>query len=54
MLIEHRQRDVGQQRGEDAALRRAGDGVLQVTEFGEDPGLEERLNQQQHALVLDP
>jgi integrase len=43
MLIEHRQRDVGQQRGQDAALRRAGQGVPLIAEFGEDPGLEERL-----------
>jgi len=35
-------------------LRRAGIGVLHLTEFGEDPGLEERLDQPQHALVLDP
>lgn len=54
VLIEHRQRDVGQQRGQDAALRRAGLGVLDLAEFGEDPGLEERLDQPQHPLVLDP
>jgi DNA invertase Pin-like site-specific DNA recombinase len=39
---------------EDAALRRASMGVLAVAEFGEDPGLEERLDQRQHALVFDP
>jgi DNA invertase Pin-like site-specific DNA recombinase len=38
----------------DAALRRAGPGVLLVAGFGEDPGLEERLNQCQDALVFDP
>ena len=38
----------------DAALRRAGPGVLVLPEFGEHPGLEERLDQRQHALVLDP
>jgi len=54
VLIEHRQRDVGQQRRQDAALRCAGAGVLVVAEFGEDPGLEERLDQPQHTLVLDP
>ena len=54
VLIEHRQGDVGHQRGQDAALRRAGVGVLALAELGEDPGLEERLDQRQHALVLDP
>jgi site-specific DNA recombinase len=39
---------------EDAALRRAGQGVLPVAELGEHPGFEERLNQRQNALVLDP
>ena len=39
---------------EDAALRRAGTGVLMVAGFGEDPGLEKRLDQRQHALVFDP
>lgn len=29
-------------------------GVLVVAEFGEDPGLEERLDQLQHPLVFDP
>jgi hypothetical protein len=29
-------------------------GVLPFAEFGEDPGLQERLDQRQHALVLDP
>ena len=41
-------------RGEDAALRRAGVAVLDLAELGEDPGFEERLDQAQHALVLDP
>jgi len=54
VLIEHRQRDVGQQRRQNAPLRRAGVGVLEVAEFGEDPGFEERLDQPQHSLVLDP
>jgi Recombinase zinc beta ribbon domain len=39
---------------EDASLRRAGPGVLAVAELGEDPGLEERLDQREHTLVLDP
>ena len=52
VLIEHRQRDVGQQRRQNATLRRAGVGVLVLAEFGEDPGLKERLDQQQHTLVL--
>jgi len=41
-------------RSQDATLRRAGVRVLVFAEFGEDPGLEERLDQQQHPLVLDP
>jgi hypothetical protein len=35
-------------------LRRAGPGVLAVAELGEDPGLEEGLDQREHTLVLDP
>ena len=41
-------------RSQDAALRRAGPSVLVLAELGEHPGLEERLDQRQHALVLDP
>ena len=54
VLIEHAQRDVRQQRGQDPSLRGPGRGVPLLTEFGEDPGLEERLDQGQHALVLHP
>ncbi len=36
------------------ALRGAGVGVLVFAEFGQDPGLEERLHQRQHTLVGDP
>ena len=39
---------------DDAALRRAGPGLLTLAELGQDPGLEERLDQREHALVLDP
>src|SRR5262249_12541338 len=39
---------------EDASLRRAGVGVLDLAGLGQDPGFEERLDQSQHALVLDP
>ena len=35
-------------------MRRAGEGFAVLAEFGEHPGLEERLHQRQHALVLDP
>ena len=35
-------------------MRRAGVGFPVLAELGEDPGLEERLDQRQHALVLDP
>jgi site-specific DNA recombinase len=38
----------------DAALRRAGVGVPVLTEFGQYPGFEERLDQPEHPLVLDP
>ena len=54
VLIEHAERDVGQQRGQDPSLRGPGRGVPLLTELGEDPGLEERLDQGQHALVLHP
>jgi len=39
---------------DDAALRRAGPGILTAAGLGKDPGLEERLDQRQDALVLDP
>ena len=35
-------------------MRCAGVGVLVLAELGQDPGLEERLDQREHALVLDP
>jgi site-specific DNA recombinase len=38
---------------DDAALRGAGPGLLAFAEFGQDPGFEERLDQREHALVLD-
>ena len=38
---------------EDATLRGAGVGVLAAAGLGENPGFEERLNQREHALVLD-
>ena len=41
-------------RSQDAALRRAGERVAVLAQFGEHPGLEERFHQRQHALVLDP
>ena len=54
VLIEHAQRDVGQEWGKDPSLRGPGRGVPLLTELGEDSGLEERLDQGQHALVLHP
>jgi hypothetical protein len=54
VLVEHRQRDVGQQRRDDAALRSPGVGVLAFAEFCEDPGLQERFHQGQDPLILDP
>lgn len=37
-----------------APLWRAGVSVSVLAEFGEDPGLEERLDQRQRAFVLHP
>jgi hypothetical protein len=54
VLVQRRQRDVGQQRGEDPALWGAGDRPLKATLLGQDPGVEERLDERQHALVFDP
>jgi hypothetical protein len=54
LLIEHRHGDVEDQRGEDPALRRAGVGIPVLAEFGENTGLQERLHQRQHPLVLNP
>jgi len=54
VLIERRHRDVEDQRGQDAPLWRAGVGVPVFAELGKYPGLEERLHQREHALVLDP
>ena len=38
----------------DSSLRGTGIGVLAVAGLGQDPGLEERFHQREHALVLDP
>jgi len=54
VVIQHGQGDVGQQRGEDPALRSAGDTALPRSGGREDPGLEEGLHQRQNALVFDP
>lgn len=54
VLVQDRQRDVGQQRGEDPALRGAGDRAFEATVLGKDPGVQERLDERQHALVFDP
>ncbi len=53
VLVEHAQRDVGQQRGQDAALGCAGRGVFQSGVLGEHAGFEKRLDQRQHAFVAD-
>jgi hypothetical protein len=54
MLVEGRQRDVAEQRGENPPLWGAGDGVPPGAILGQDAGLEERLDQRQDALVGDP
>jgi hypothetical protein len=54
MLVECGQRDVGQQRRQDATLRGARRRVPQPGLLVEDPGFEERLDQRQDALVGDP
>jgi hypothetical protein len=54
MLIQRGQGDVGQQRGEDPALRGAGVSLFHAAAGRHDPGFEERLDQHEHPLVLDP
>src|SRR5215212_8664390 len=54
VLIEPRQSDVGQQRRQDATLRRSGVSVLAAADLGEHTGFEKRLHQTQYAFVLDP
>ena len=39
---------------ENPALRGAGSCLFPVSEFGEDPGFQERLDQRQYPLILDP
>ena len=39
---------------ENPALRGPGQSVFPVSEFGEDPGFQERLHQRTHTLILDP
>jgi hypothetical protein len=51
VLIERAQGDIGQQRGQDASLRSAGEAVFPVAGLGEDSGLEECLHQREHAFV---
>ena len=54
MLVQGAECDVGQQGREDPALRGAGHRAHKATVLAEDSGLQERLDQPQHALVLDP
>ena len=54
VVIQRGQRDVGQQRGQDPALRGAGAALFQVAVGRHDPGFEERLDQRADFLVLDP
>ena len=53
MLVEDRERQVTEQRRENPALGRAGDRVTLDALPAEDAGLEERLDQEQDALVRD-
>src|ERR1022692_3064553 len=54
VLVQRRQRDVGQQRGEYPALGGAGQAFFPVADGRHDPGFEERLDQRAYPLVLDP
>ena len=54
VIIQRGQRDVGQQRGEYPAGGGARVCLFPVTVGRHDPGLEERLDQREHALVRDP
>ena len=54
MVVQRRQGDIGEQRRENSALRRPGQSVFPVSEFGEDPGFEERFHQRAYPLILDP
>src|SRR5215204_94269 len=54
VVVQHTQRDVGQQRGQDPALRCAGIAVLEGLRLGEDACLAERLDQRQDPFVDDP
>ena len=53
MLVEDRERQVTEQRRENPALGRAGDRVPLDALAAEDASLEERLDQEQDALVRD-
>src|SRR5271165_1108982 len=54
MVVQRREGDIGEQRRENSALRRPGQGVFPVSEFGEDPGFQERFHQRAYTLILDP
>ena len=54
MVVQRRQCNVRQQRGQDPALRGAGVRLFPAAEFREDPGFQERLHQRARTLVLDP
>jgi hypothetical protein len=45
VVVQRRQRDIGERRRENSALRGPGQCLFPVSEFGEDPGFQERLNQ---------
>jgi hypothetical protein len=53
VLIEHGYRRCWPAVGTGCPLLRADPGVLAITEFGQEPGFEERLDQREHALVFD-
>ena len=54
MVVQRRQGDVGEQRGENPALRGSGQCLFPISGGRHDPGLQERLYQRADALVLDP
>ena len=54
VAVQRGQRDVGEQRRDDPALRRARHRPLKTTRFPHHSGLQQRPHERQHATVFDP